>query len=356
VNETSGSGLPKEQIHKGWMAALLAAGVIVAGIAFTFARLFPGMDEADLPVWQSITTSFGVSLFSGGLLLIIEPIIRRQLKKAVERASNDIKSDLREEVKKDFKVEFDSIREEVRASLQSRADKQDAVVADFQATHSQASARAIMELLDDIGGLQDSKITVSGSEVPGELEVYLSLQYVGDESGYGEPPFTSIGEYSLCLGAATESGEAFTRWIPSETFAEAAKDLSGELESAGVLGSSQFQDYDWDAIAERLADHLQLALDSRRKTSGKIHLAGPLSEVIGINDPWYITANSLENPVHGFMRLASEFPARDVGMHGKGINFPAPFPRPESAEETEWEHVLSVAREKFSPLRLGGRG
>jgi hypothetical protein len=353
VSDTSGNEKP--EIHKTWMGWLLVTGVLFAALAFAFARLFPGMGESDLPVWQSIAASFGVSLFSAGLVLIIEPKIRGGIKLAVEKAKSDVKSELLTEVNKDVKIQFDSIKQEIRASMQSKMDAQDAVVADFQAARSQKSARTAMELMSEIGGLEDSKISVSGSAEPGEPVIFLSLQYVGDESGYEEPMYTSIGEYSLCLGASTKSGEAWVTWIPSKSFAEAIEDLSGELEFAGVLGSAQTQNYDWDAIAGRLASGLQVALDSRRKSSGKIHLAGPLSQVIGIDDPWYVTAESVENPTHGFLARASGFPPLKIGENGNGFTFPDAFTRPEFADDNEWKYVLKVATDKFSPLMMGGR-
>lgn len=123
---------------------------------------------------------------------------------------------------------------------------------------------------------------------------------------------------------------------------------------AGVLGSAQAQNYDWDAIGGRLTSDLQIALDSRRTSFGKIHLAGPL-QVIGIDNPWYITAASLENPAHGFLARASEFPHLHLGMEGNGLTFSNDFVRPGSANEDEWKSALSVAADKFSPIMIGGR-
>ena len=345
---------PKERIHKRWMGLLLLTGVIFAGSAFMFARLFPSMAAPDLSVWQSIAASFGVSLFSAGLILIIEPNIRRGFKTAVKQASVEVKDELLTEVEETVNVKFDSIKQEIQASMQSKMDSQDAVVADFQSAYSQQSARAAMELMANIGGLEDSKISISGSAEPGDLVVFLSLQYVPDESGYEEPPYTSIQEYSLCLGASMETGEGWVTWPPSDSFADAIQNLCSELESAGVLGSAQARNYDWDDVGGRLASGLQVALDSRRKTFGKIHLAGPLSHVIGIDNPWYITAESLENPTHDFLARAKEFPRRQVGMDGNGVTFPDAFKRPESANDNEWKYALRVATDKFSPVMLVG--
>ena len=238
--------------------------------------------------------------------------------------------------------------------MQSKMDSQDAVVADFQSAYSQQAARAAMELMANIGGLEDSKISISGSAEPGDLVVFLSLRYVPDESGYEEPPYTSIQEYSLCLGASTETGEEWVTWPPSDSFADAIQNLCSELESAGVLGSAQARNYDWDDVGGRLASGLQVALDSRRKTFGKIHLAGPLSQVIGIDNPWYITAESLENPTHDFLARAKEFPRRQVGIDGNGVTFLDAFKRPESANDNEWKYALRVATDKFSPVMLVG--
>lgn len=357
VSEIPGSEspAPKEHIHKRWMGLLLLTGVIFAGSAFTFARAFPSMDESDLPVWQSIATSFGVSLFSAGLLLIIEPILRRNFKNTVKQASVEVRDELRAEVEETVNSKFDSIKQEIRASMQSKIDSQDALVSDFQSTYSQQSARGAMELMEEIGGLEDLKISISGSTEPDDLAVFLSLQYVPDESGHGTPRYVSVGEYSLCLGASMNSCEAMVTWTPSESFAQAIQKLIGALESAGVLGSAQAQDYDWDAVGERLALGLQVALDSRRGSFGKTHLAAPLSQVIGVGNPWYITSKSLENPAYNFRVRDIDFPKRQMGMNGTGLSFPDAFAKPEGADEHEWRYVLRVAMDKFSPIMIGGR-
>ncbi|NSX38312.1 hypothetical protein HTS88_18165 [Pseudarthrobacter oxydans] len=338
---------------------LVTIGALISFAAYMVRTLWPGVDPDQLAATQSILASMGVAFVSAGVLTWLGPKFRMEVKADVEtavgQATATVASNVRREVDEEVAKKFDSMREEIYASLQSRMDEQDSVVADFRDSLSRKSARRAMECLSEIGALEDDKLTVQAGEHPGSLSVFLSLQYVSDEPGYGEPLYTTVADYSLCLGADTGEKESFVVWAPSKTYADVVQDLAYEIQATADVGLAQFQSYDWDAIGKRLATNLQVALDSRRKNPGKIHLAGPLSEVVGINEPWYITANSLECPSHGFRALASEFPPRQVGMHGNGVIFPDAVPQPEFAEGDEWKYVLAVATDKFSPLRVGSR-
>lgn len=346
-------------MHPGYGWTLLAVGVLMGYAAYWIRTLWPSVDGDQLATSQSILASMGVTFVSAAILFWLGIRFRRGVKQDVADAVGDVTaaaaSTVQRTVEEAVTKKFDTMREEIYASLQSKMEEQDAAVAEFRDTSSRDSARRSMDRLSEIGALENDKLTVQVGDQPGQLSVFLSLRYVSDEPGFGEPLYTTLTDYSLCFGADIGEKEQFVTWYPSQTYTEVVQELLLELQAAVGLGTGKTQGYDWDAVAARLAMNLQVALDSRRRNPGKLHLAGPLAEVIGINDPWYITADSLENPAYGFLARASDFPRRQIGENGNGWTFQDAFTPPESADDNDWKYALGVATNKFSPVTVGGR-
>ncbi|GGV28300.1 hypothetical protein GCM10010212_13430 [Paenarthrobacter nicotinovorans] len=82
------------------------SGAILGSDAFFISQLFASDDTQSLSIWQSILTNSVTGLVSAGLLLLVEPKIRRAVKTSVTNATVDatagIKEDLRDEVQGDI--------------------------------------------------------------------------------------------------------------------------------------------------------------------------------------------------------------------------------------------------------------
>lgn len=102
------------KVHLGRAAILGLVGAGVAFLAFLGPFFVPALGVDAIGVWQSILTSFGVALFSGALLLLFEPMLRKAITKSV---TEDVKRDVREAVKADLDERLTPLSERINSAL-----------------------------------------------------------------------------------------------------------------------------------------------------------------------------------------------------------------------------------------------
>lgn len=333
------------------MALLLLFGGILTGSAFWVQEFFAPADVQNLAVTQSILTNFGTGFVSAGLLLLVEPKLRRVVTATVNTATARIREDVRNDVQNDIDQKFASLSEEIRTSVQSRMADQDATLADFGAQFTHEVAMDAMRLATDMNALGWQSIRVQARDEPGELHIGLTLRLPNELTGptrfhggdqYGpEDEVLHLAAYPRKFRAQAE-----VVWESGQSFASVVLDLLEALHRTDGWGMAD--EIDWDTVTERIAGGLKVAVESRRKNPGSIHLRGPLLEVIGGIDPWYITTESIECPAYDYTLPRTKFPS---AVTRPGPLSPAPTPvaeKPEWADQKEWTYVLSRATEHFT--------
>lgn len=331
------------------------SGAVLGAIAFFISPLFAPNDTQNLTIWQSILTNFGTGLVSAGLLLIVEPKIRRAVKtsvtKATAEATASIKEDIRNEVQDDIAQKFASLEERINSTVQDKLRNQDKKLADLSENFTRETALAALRSAVDMNSLHDQEITVQATGKLGELRVGLRLELPAELRSYsefGRPEYTLDDEVPHLVAYSRDSyGRSEVRWDDTEDFGDVVSNLLGELQRAGRWGMAV--PIDWKSVTERLVDGLKVAVESRRKEPGSPHLQGRLIEVIGMVDPWYLTDRSIENPRHKYVLPGTDFPPAvwpELRTQVRVVEEIAP--RPEFADPHEWNYLLVRGSEVFS--------
>ncbi|SCZ56667.1 hypothetical protein SAMN02799638_01924 [Arthrobacter sp. UNCCL28] len=179
VKTTSAQQTPKEKIHFGWMAALVLGGAILGYVAFFISPLFASDDTQSLSIWQSILTNFVTGLVSAGLLLLVEPKIRRAVKTSVTNATVDatagIKEDLRDEVQGDIEQTFASLEQRINLAVNGKLSDQDKKLADLSKDFTRTAVLAALKSAVDMNSLHQQEIFVQATGKSGELRIGLRL-------------------------------------------------------------------------------------------------------------------------------------------------------------------------------------
>ncbi|MDR6436770.1 hypothetical protein J2790_001891 [Paenarthrobacter nicotinovorans] len=179
MKTTSAQQTPKEKIHFGWMAALVLGGAILGYVAFFISPLFASDDTQSLSIWQSILTNFVTGLVSAGLLLLVEPKIRRAVKTSVTNATVDatagIKEDLRDEVQGDIEQTFASLEQRINLAVNGKLSDQDKKLADLSKDFTRTAVLAALKSAVDMNSLHQQEIFVQATGKSGELRIGLRL-------------------------------------------------------------------------------------------------------------------------------------------------------------------------------------
>lgn len=356
VKTTSVQQRPKEKIHFGWMAALILGGAILGAVAFFISPLFAPDDTQNLSIWQSILTNFGTGLVSAGLLLLVEPKIRRAVKTSVTKATVDatasIKEDLRNEVQGDIEQKFASLEERINSTVKGKLSDQDKKLADLSKDFTRKAALAALKSAVDMNSLHRQEIVVQATGNPGELRIGLRLALPTELQSYtqfGGQEYTLDDEIPYLVAYSRDSNGFYSQvsWDETEDFGDVVSNLLMELQRTGRWGMAV--PIDWKAVTERLVDGLKVAVESRRKEPGSTHLQGRLIEVIGTVDPWYLTDSSIENPKHDYVLLRTAFPPLAVPTFPGQVKVVEEIaPRPEFADPDEWDYVLGRGSAEFT--------
>ncbi|WP_026536937.1 hypothetical protein [Arthrobacter sp. 9MFCol3.1] len=338
------------------MAALVIGGAILGAVAFFISPLFAPEDTQNLSIWQSILTNFGTGLVSAGLLLLVEPKIRRAVKTSVTRATVDatasIREGIRNEVQDDIEQKFASLEERINSRVQDKLSDQDKKLTDLSKDFTRTAAMAALKSAVDMNSLHNQEIIVQATGKAGELRIGLRLDLPAELRAYTrfDRPECTLDDNIPYLVAYSPDNNGFysqVSWDENEDFGEVVSNLLMELQRTGRWGLAV--PIDWKAVTGRLVTGLKFAAESRRKEPGSPHLQGRLIEVIGTVDPWYLTDGSIENPKHNYVLPRTAFPALAVPRFPGQVKVVEEIaPRPEFADPDEWDYVLGRGSAEFT--------
>ncbi|QXQ11298.1 hypothetical protein [Paeniglutamicibacter sp. Y32M11] len=341
----------KERILHGWMAGLLVAGVLFTASPFFVGTLAPILGTDDLGIWRSILTNFGTTLMMAGLLLVVEPKVRRAVSKVVSNAAESMttsmRQDLLKDVQGDIEERFVSLKERIESALEDGLTSQDMKIADFADDDSYESARSAVGAAAEYMSLHNNEIIVQATDHPGELCIGLRLaipeelqisEYSGRQEVDPEDKILELVGYT-----ADTPGFSAVEWENTENFENVITKLVGDLERRRAWGRATL--VEWDAVHRRLVDGLAVAAKSTRKQPGSLQLKGRLAEIIGTETLWYLTDQSIECPSQDFVLPKSKFPP--ASFPGNNSLTPV-IEQPEWADSQTWDYVIQRGRQEFT--------
>lgn len=203
-----------------------------------------------------------------------------------------------------------------------------------------------------INSLTNEQLLVQATDVPGELLVGLKMDLPPEQRG--EYHWQEHGDKALFLTGSTRGHYAVeVEWNPSEDFGTATAALLQQLTHSGAWGMAR--KLDWTNITARLVAGLRVAVDSRRKSDGALHLSGRLTEVVDSGaDAWYITDQSIECPNRKYVMPRSKFPTIETAYDPWST---APKPaappdvdvqQPDWVDTETWKYLLERGSEVFA--------
>lgn len=362
VNNSQEEAAGNESIHGGWMTLLLISGFIIAAIPFFMGGLVGVLGTDALGIWRSILTNFGTTLIMAGLLLVVEPKVRRAVNKAVSRtvetaavaataaATSSIREDLLKDVQDDIEERFDSLTDRIESILQDGLATQDRKIAGFADDYSYESARSAVQAAVEYNSLHNNEIIVQATDIPGELSLGLTLavpealqhdRYFGREETDPNDLILKLVGYT-----AGAQGHSEVEWENTDDFGSAIGKLVGALERRGIWGRAKF--VDWEAVHRRLVDGLAVAAKSTRKEPTSLHLLGRLTEIVGTDTLWYLTDQSIECPNHDFVLPRRNFPQIQFPSSTGNSPLEPVAEKPEWADQQTWDYVIQRGRREFT--------
>lgn len=362
VNNSPEETAVNESIHRGWMTLLLISGFIIAAIPFFMGGLVGLLGTDALGIWRSILTNFGTTLIMAGLLLVVEPKVRRAVNKAVSRtaetaavaataaATSSMREDLLKDVQDDIEKRFGSLKDRIESVLQDGLATQDKKIAGFADDYSYESARNAVQAAVEFNSLHNNEIIVQATERPGALCIGLRLAdpeelRISDYSGKQEFDPDDMVLELVGYTPDTQWGSA-VEWKNTDNFENAISNLVGALERAGGWGRAAL--VDWEAVHQRLVDGLAVAAKSTRKEPTSLQLQGSLTEIVGTDTLWYLTDHSIECPSHDFVLPRGNFPQIQFpSSAGNGPLEPV-TEKPEWADQQTWDYVIQRGRKEFT--------
>lgn len=326
-------------------------------MAFFITPLFESGAAADIQIWQSILTNFGTGLVSAGLILVVEPKIRRAVQTSVSnataQAAASIKDDIRSEVQDEMHQRFATLKDQIESSVQAKLSHQDATLSGISKAFTRETALSALGTAVSMNSLNDQELIVQATNEPGELHIGLKLALpnaLRNLSEFDRQESTVFEEIPHVVAYPKDSQATVeVPWKDGDDFGDVVGGLLEELQRSGGWGMAV--PIDWTGVTERLAAGLRVAVESRRKQPGSFHLRGRIIEIVGLKDPWYLTDQSIECPSRDYVLPRASFNTFTVGQ---GF-LPSPTdisgaiaPKPAFADRGEWDYLLNRGVDEFS--------
>jgi hypothetical protein len=334
-----------KDVHWKAVIGLVIVGIAVCCFAFWVQAGLLGINwpfifEKDLGVVQSILTNLGTGFMSAGLLLLLEPFIKKVVRQTAAEASQRATSTFDGRVQS-LEEAFESISQHVEDTI----ERQHRVVREASDEFTHENVMAVMDEALDYGAIADGQVAVQATDQLGEMVVTLACH---------EQPLNRILSPEelgrrLRIMATTRDGRAVETWHPEESFDEVVARILAQLSRANAWALAS--KIDWRKAMQRVLDSIGLALAAKNREHDAVALEGRLSEVIA--EGWFITDQGLECPTHQFMLSGpATFPMVRPSTYGAwGVKAdlpPVEGPRPDWADEDVWSYAVDRCRQKFT--------
>lgn len=339
----------ERQVAWGWVAGCEFPGACLIGLAFFLQDRYKWQGDS-----EATLIAIGTALLLAGVLFFFE---RRFLRDVGEIAAREGAAAAQAEVAEateDINVRIDQLAERMREGLAEQAAAHDAAVVAME-TPTFDTVGAALALANSLGALKFGHVTVPASDDPDELGLEFSWGEDRGDGRFGHPARNVLKVEALVYADFHISGGRPVieiEWGPSESATEAGLRLHAQLTARGRLRSEAT--FRWEQALQNLRYAIDIAVRSRRRDPGALHLHGALAELV--NDDWVITEAGLECPNHeGYIYAQDNFPSRLERMarlsHKEREEW---IPdRPEWVDEALWRRLIDRGKRMF-PIERGG--
>ncbi|MBM6401442.1 hypothetical protein [Phycicoccus sonneratiae] len=345
-----------EQAAHVELRSALILSVAVAGAIFTVAPfILSAFLTSAFGQWQVISsttlTNVGTTLMLAAVLFLLE---RKFTKSVSAAAESTARLEVLEQTR-DLREAADALRQRVDVIDAKLAERRDARLRQTQSLVESARAEAsfdafaqLLEKANDLNALWHGSVVVPAGAMGsprvrvfwGERSHAVLVHNIFDEA---EPAI----ELSYVAPDEEQQGPfrpARSRWVASQSPAEALDALILEMQSAGHGPASR-------AITSQIFEHVAIAVGeaiSSRANEPSSWMTGQLEEWIG--DGMAVTSSGLEARQGGLLIAAEDFPEQGpVAGPASQKRKPVPFspPCPSGVDPTSWAIGIDRSRPHF---------
>lgn len=326
------------QFHWGWVIGLVLTGLLITLLAF-FPRYLVGasefqtwvpwlwLDRNDLPVVQSVITNVGTAFVTAGLLALFEPLLTHKVREEAKAAALVEAKPLAERL--------NNLEDRISAAVSEEVKRQDEAIHAAEQKFAYDSVFRLFTQAVEMGAIDGEEVFIQGTDEPGELTLSIGLKHIGNVFDR-EKVGTSHVLVLRADSTLTDNDEMVeVTWSPGEDFTEVASKLVIALSKAGA-GILKIR---WERVTKRFTGALALAVRSRRRDRDEIHLKGRLREVVA--NTWFITDQGLQCPTYDLLIEAEKWPPIRMDGGFGGLLRPKALVKPSTADQAEWDYVLS---------------
>jgi hypothetical protein len=288
-------------------------------------------------------SSFGAAFFLAFTLFVFE---RRFVRRVTEEVRDATEAAIAEQTRQ-FGGRLDQLEQRLGARrAESRASQDQAVNAISDDVSFKTVTTALLEA-DDVGAIQDCKLSVPGSEQ--SPFVVVKFRYDFPQAYVGRGRVVNSGtnrEFTVEIEVGKRPGEIGRPVIEAEwTARDKSEDIGAALETQLRRRDrlAEAKTFDFSLAVRELQRGLNLALETQRVPLGQEMLHGALRElVVG---GWAITTAGLEKPA-----LSLLFTNMELGfLRRAGDNdVKATVAAPPGTEQDEWDWAVHRAGQQPS--------
>lgn len=334
-------GTDSEMPNRGIFIAVTVLGVVLVCFAVV-SEAYWGWAG----VWPSILVNLGTTLVLAYALVVLERRFTRTAKREAAAAVEETRDEFTE-LGRRLGTRIDELADQ----MTSLAAAEDAGIANGLARlRNEPTYDHIVEMFEtarNLNALDGSLVTVPTS--PALSGPHLSFRWEPGEvrTRYNEIEFSGPRELHVTHDGYF-SGRGSRRvvnelWSADKTPAEIGMAVRNAIISAGEwIGEDAF---DWTHSLRMLATALELAILSRRKAEGAVHLRGALSEVL---DHRFVMTTAGVEVLDGRLLISvEEIPFHVVLTPAERAAWRPTSLRPDDVSIKEWAWLSSRALEKY---------
>jgi hypothetical protein len=290
----------------------------------------------------------GTALLLSGVLFFFERRFLRDVGTVAGEAGAAAAEEVVAQSTEAINVRLDELSDQMDEMLAEEAQVHDSAIAALSSPTFDTVATALAHA-NTLGALKNGHVTVQGSDDPDEL----GLQFSWGMSMSSEPSRISLTVHGVLyedLKNPPAGGSPLIeiQWSPDESAAEAGIRLRALLVDRGRLKSDAT--LRWDHALLNLQMALDIAVRSRRRDPGSIHLRGALAELV--DRQWMITEGGLECPDHAYVYPEEEFPSQLERMAQREREEWMPSEKPDWVDDALWDRLVQRGKRIF-PIRRG---